>query len=366
MKEKEEAVNKLKADLSAKEQKLEEDKAQESRSDPESVTSSLTSSTTVSARMNLKTDEDKKRKADSEDSGSHKKHRVRNMSSVSTNEDSSGEDRVSRGPSAHSISIDKTVSSVSDLTDSNRGSSSNNSGSGSGSGSGCTEPVSRVSADEEEKRSSSSISSDAAVASEKSSRDRHSGSRQHDHKDVVFNNSEKRADRSRPPEEVTSLQRSFELDYEEVFDKSNIPQVIAGTSGKIVAWNKCFLKATGMRKSEVERMTIFSLVKPSKLSNFFEIVAEALRMSDEPSSSDNHLSDQEKASTTEGGIVKTNTKSDSNANNESIERKWNYAAMTLPCIDFPAMKHRREEGTFEEAAIPPLNVTVSWTANIFC
>jgi hypothetical protein len=187
--------------------------------------------------------------------------------------------------------------------------------------------VSRVSADEtdEEQPSSSINSSDAAMASKKSSRDRHSGGHRK-HKDVVFNNEKKRSDRKRKPEEVTSLERSFQLDYEEVFDKSNIPQVIAATSGKIVTWNECFIKATGLRKSEVERMTIFSLVKPDKLSNFFEIVAAALQPDNE---------------------------------DEENDKNGNYAAMTLPCIDFPAaMKNRRKSGE-RSRHNDPLHVTVS-------
>lgn len=369
MKEKEETVNKLKSDLEVKQQKFEEDKAlQESRSDPESVTSSLTSSTTGSSQAchQKVLDGDKKRKAGSKDSSGNKKQRKcsRHMSSVSTNEDSSGEDRGSRGPSAQSFSIDKTVSSVSDITDSNRGSSSNNSGSGSAGSEVPTEQVSHVSTDEgdEEQPSSSSISSDAAVASEKSSRGRHSGGHHHKHKDVVFNH-EKRPDRKRPPEEVTSLERSFELDYEEVFDKSNIPQLIASTSGKIVTWNECFIKATGLRKSEVERMTIFSLVKPEKLVNFFEIVAAALRPDNE---------DEEDSSKNDEPLVTTDEDTDTKSGGESgdsegkgaegdgklSERQWNYAAMTLPCIDFPAIKNRLKAGE-QSHHNDPLHVTVS-------
>ena len=203
----------------------------------------MTSSTTDSrAKGNGNKKRNLPASEDSSGENNNKKLRLsgsRNEYSISTAGDSSGEDRGSRRPNAQSFSIDKTVSSVSDITDSNRGSSSNNSGSGSGSG--ATEPVSHVSADEGDDRqpSTSSISSDAAVASEKSSRDRHSGSR-HNHKDVVFNN-DKRSDRKRPPKEVTSLEQSFELDYEEVFNKSNIPQLIASTSGRVVTWNDCFL-----------------------------------------------------------------------------------------------------------------------------
>lgn len=432
MKEKEEVVSKLKTELEVKQSKIEEDKAiQESRSDPESVASSLTSSTTDSR---AKSNENKKRNlpgsedSSGENNNNNKKLRMsgsRNESSISTGGDSS--DRGSGGPNAQSFSIDKTVSSVSDITDSNRGSSSNNSGSGSG----ASQPVSHVSADEGDGRqpSTSSISSDAAVASEKSSRDRHSGNR-HNHKDVVFNN-DKRPDRKRPPEEVTSLERNFELDYEEVFNNSNIPQLIAATSGRIVTWNDCFLKATGLRKSEVKRMTIFSLVQPDKLSNFFEIVATALKpetesdtqmldgsppaeeeiqeprhqqqqqlqdsserpapqeshaaavssaeSSSEPSSQ-NEQTDTSESSSSEkeetaaasgdtsssgGGDGGSSSGSDDGADaaKKPAPRTVNYAAMTLPCVNFPAMKKRRANEPSRHA--DPLHVTVRFFVTFF-
>jgi PAS domain S-box-containing protein len=322
---------KLNKELDEKRRKLErenEEKAlQGGRSDPESVTSSLTSDTTMSTARHKQEEETsgesggddtkKKRKlpsngnreggssgddsnnnndADNANHSNSKKHRI--TSSEATSEESSGDDnrggsgtgsgsgnsRTGSGSgNSGSGGISKTISSVSELTDSNRGSSSNNSGSGGGSSDDLpTEQDSRESASGNredgvvvDQPSTSSISSDAAVASEKTSRDRNTG-----HKDVVFNN-DKRMSRKRPPEEVTSLERTFELNYEEVFHKSNIPQLIASTSGKIVTWNECFSKATGYRKSEIERMTIFSLVKPENLANFFEIVAAALRPDDE-------------------------------------------------------------------------------------
>lgn len=323
--DKENVNEKLNSELDEKRLKLEreneENAMQEGRSDPESVTSSLTSDTTTSTARHKQEEEtsgesgtkrklsnnsnqegvssgdDSNNNNDPNDNGNNKKHRI--TSSEATTEDSSGDDNrggsgtgsgsgYSRTESGSGRSgsgsgeISKTISSVSELTDSNRGSSSNNSGSGGGiSDYVPTEQDSRefTSGNREDngpdQNSTSSISSDAAVASEKTSRDRNTG-----HKDVVFNN-DKRMSRKRPPEEVTSLERTFELNYEEVFHKSNIPQLIASTSGKIVTCNKCFSKATGYRKSEIERMTIFSLVKPENLANFFEIVAAALRPEDE-------------------------------------------------------------------------------------
>ena len=290
--------------------------------------------------------------------------------------------------------------------------------------------------------STSSISSDAAVATEKTSRDHHIG-----HKDVVFNN-DKRMSRKIPPEEVTSLERSFELNYEEVFDKSNIPQLIASTSGKIVTYNECFIKATGYRRSEIERMTIFSLVKPDKLANFFEIVAAALRPDDEETEEkkdDNNNDDPAKIATEESSSTNTNSTEEDKESKESTQSasseestkpeegtEWkgnvsgdsteetcsnsteertnnisadnsvnsseetsantssgvtvkedekdkeeeksaseiadesmpkhllDYTAMTLPCVDFPAMKKRNQAAADSNSVtIPALHVTVS-------
>jgi hypothetical protein len=359
-KEKEEAIDKLKTDLEVKKRKIEEEKAaQESRSDPESVTSSLTSDTNSSLRHSRSQQPpNKKMKATTNDKGTSNQQQdnttsYHNMSSVSTNEDSSGggdgSGNGSGEPSARGLSTDKTdATGVSDLTDSNRASSSNNSGSGANSGK--TESVSRDQMEENGEQfqpSSSSISSDAAVASERSSRDRHTEEHQHNHKDVVFNQHGKRQHRKRPPEEITSLEPHFGLDYEEVFTMSNVPQLIATTSGKIVTWNKCFLKLTGIRRSEIERMTIFSLVKPEMLSNFFEIVAHALK----PSTSSDTKAETGSAETTSEG-PKSNNEEESSA----TSTRTNYAAMTLPCVNFPAMRKRRE--TDHSHPVTPLHVTV--------
>jgi PAS domain S-box-containing protein len=155
----------------------------------------------------------------------------------------------------------------------------------------------------------------------------------------------RRSHRKRPSEVVAPLRnRADGVDYEEIFAMSNVPQLIATTSGKVVAWNKCFIKATGIRRSEVERMTIFSLVKPDQLSKFFEIVSQVLKVDEggeEASGSD----------TSESGQAKELT-----SNNTPIEAKPDYAAMTLPCIDFPAAKRRRE---IESSSFGRLYVTVS-------
>jgi PAS domain-containing protein len=344
-KEKEDAVETLKSELEVKKRKIEEDKsAQESRSDPESVTSSLTSDTNGTQRHSRSNASSSNKKQKLTQPNKQVNTTSSHMLGVSTTEDESsgsssggGEDRSSRGRSAQGYSVDKTdATGVSDMTDSNNNtSSSNTSGSGSASGSGKTESLNG----EQCEPSAKSISSDAAVASEVSSHGHQEGEHQHNHKDVVVNHG-KRSRHHRPPEEPTPMDKNLGLDYEEIFSMSNIPQLIATTSGKIVTWNQSFLKVMGLRRSEVERMTIFSLVKPEMLSNFFEIVSHALK-EETPSKSDTDSNDD-----AETGGAATEDK----AGEEMLEceegastvtsGRTNYAAMTLPCVDFPATKRR--------------------------
>jgi len=394
--EKEKKNEKLKSDLDEKRRQIErenEEKAiQEGRSDPESVTSCLTSDTTLSSsRQNGGGNNN--RNGGSLPDTHNKKNCI--VSSETTSEESSGEDREGSsgsgsgdgGPNAHGCSISKTISTISDMTDSNRGSSSNSSGSGGGSSDDVPTEQDSPSGidDDEEQPSVGSISSTATVVSKKTSRDRHSC-----HKDVVFNN-DNWMSRKKRPEEVTSLERSFELNYEEVFNKSNIPQLIANTSGKIVTWNECFAKATGYRHSDIERMTIFSLVKPENLANFFEIVAAALRPSDEDMeihNEGNHSKTMTTTTTTtttvnkcsnidekeivlkvEGKLGGDDFEKCAKEETEKMEKEeceampehlLDYTAMTLPCIDFPAMVKRNQAAAdSDSASIPPLHLTVT-------
>lgn len=345
-----------------KERKVEEEKAlQESRSDPESVMSSLTSSTgdsgnssnnhhtakKVSSENSSSEEGERKRKSSSDGTSSNKKRK--NNAGHSGSSESSGEEprRLNQQ------SLDKTTSSVSDITDSNKGSS--NSGSD-------TQNSNQRSDDDDASGTPSSISasSSAAVVGRDGKKHRTK------HADVVIK--ERSGDRQHKfPTEVTSLEESFVLDYEEVFLKSNVPQIIATTAGRIIACkshskslltsamivlsfdrrtdtlhclfstgNDFFLKATGISKAGVKGLTIFSLVKQEKLSNLFEIVAKALRKDSSPSSSS------------------TEQLSDSSSN--SVEsQKWDYAAMTLPCIDFPSSKERSTTG---KGLVNPLYITV--------
>lgn len=182
-----------------------------------------------------------------------------------------------------SVAVDQHAgSSVSDITDSNKGHLARKS----------CEP-------------NSSVTSDAAVAR---GFDKQPGSQ--DHSDVVI----KVRKRKHISTECVSLtsQSTFSLDYERVFLKSNIPQILAATSGRIVAYNDFFLKATGLTVAEVERLTIFGLIRSDKLSNMFEIVASALRSATKESKQNEDL-------------------------NEVCKNKESLSTVTMPCTKFRSL-----------------------------
>lgn len=219
--EKEAAVEQAKLDLTVKECKLAEDNAQlESRSDPESVTSTLTASSTTESIQQSNSDKEhdastgsnndkKRRAADGNVKPASKKVRLAKVS-LST-DSSSGEEGGSGGPGGKNISLNKMSSNVSEMTDSNRGSLD-------GGNRECTD---------RDVPSSSSILSTAAVVRGEGSTDR-----PHGHADVVIKR--KRSPRKRKRQELTSLESNFELNYEDVFLTSNVPQLIATPTGKIV------------------------------------------------------------------------------------------------------------------------------------
>ncbi len=68
--------------------------------------------------------------------------------------------------------------------------------------------------------------------------------------------------------------------------------------------NEVFLRATGLSEREAKRLTIFSIVRPSELSNLYKMVARALA-----------------------------EKSDTSATTVSGTEEWQ--AITLKCIPFP-------------------------------
>lgn len=366
-KKKEAAVEAAKADLAIKEQKLERDKKiledkalQDSRSDPESVTSSLTASSefrssaecvaiSKSSGENSNDNNDENENIKKEDDG------VGGDGLDSTT--SGGQECTTRRPDVKNISVDKMSSSVSEMTD-NNASSKACSGSATTSGDekvdslnysdpSCTEDVKgrRDSSSipnecVDNKSEPSSISSTAAVFSGSTSRER-----DHLHSDVVIKGSRDR--KRRHVKEKTSLEADFELNYQEVFLSSNIPQLIATQTGRIVTCNDFFRRATGLNDEDIQRITIFSIVQHSKLPMLFELVATSVRRSiNSTSIGSSVVSD-----------LSVGLSSDSSLNKgKCTECK----SITLPCVPFPKGV---KPGDDEETLLNPLYMTVTFMSD---
>ena len=227
-KEKEEAVEKARVDLEVKERTLEEDKALLKEGRSESVTSSLTEASSSmkdsgaqeSSSRRKATGPTKRMAAElAPDSCKKAKHKSKKAKMAAS------------GPQGHSIYLGNMSSSISDITDSNRGSS--DSGGEKPSSGVSREKRHRQNVDESssETSSESSISTTAAVI-----RGTGSEQRDHSHADVVMEKKIHTRPRKRSrQEERSSLNPKFDLDYEEVFLTSNIPQLIATPAGRIIA-----------------------------------------------------------------------------------------------------------------------------------
>jgi len=296
-KAKEDAVEKAKSDLEMKERKMEE----AARSDPESVTSSITVSSESSCNEDSRIN--RKRSA-SPDYHAAKKLKINDISSE---ESSSNGSEESGGPSGNNISLHKMSSSVSEITDNNCGTSERGDG---------NKVVNRADC-----LSASNVLSTDTVA--------RGTAREHRHADVVVKN-KPTLNWIKKNKETTSIDSEFELDYEEVFISSNVPQLIATTAGRIVTCNDFFAKVTGLSKEEISRLTIFSIVQGNKLSNLFEMLGEALRCGSD-------TTDDGSDTAIEGSHSSGATTSESESS-ESTKR-WNYSAMTLPCVSFPSRTH---------------------------
>jgi hypothetical protein len=136
------------------------------------------------------------------------------------------------------------------------------------------------------------------------------------HADVIVKGRKSRAAMNG---EATSMDETFKLDYEEVFVKSNVPQLIATTAGRIVAWNEIFLKASGLLSSDMDGLTIFSLVRQTELAKLFEIVAAALRSGTMGAA---------------GEQLDRDRADDENSDQVKARQSTNYTAITLPCATF--------------------------------
>ncbi len=251
-KEKEDQLEKTKADLALRAQKLKEEQGyQGSRSDPESVTSSLTAFSTNSSNVVTNTPDDPKKNdqnkpnplqsaqsetssdkpnpSQSETSSSDKPNP--SQSEVSPDQtpkkqvidDGSGTSSDSGHKGTH-IAVNKMSSSISDMTDSNKGSSD-------GKTSTATElKATLVTASEgcSQRSGEVEVSSTAAVVSGIGSQ-KHG----HTHADVVVKTGQRPRKRKRH-HEPTSLDEDFVLNYQEVFMTSNVPQIISTLAGRII------------------------------------------------------------------------------------------------------------------------------------
>jgi hypothetical protein len=246
--------------------KLIEEKALlEARSDPESIPDSVTSSLTASSGRSTSPSEengsDKESSSSSDNDRGQKKIRKKrktisyaeNTNKASTSQESSNkklrsarEKRKSpsstessseddacnegEGPGGKNISFDKTSSSVSDMTDSNRSSID-----GAGTNKGKQGQQQAQSKNELGAASvgTSSISSTAAVM--RGSSHKSPESKRHHLRGLATSAIEAATagigDKKKPHKKK---RRGFEYDYKEVFLKSNLPQLIATLSGRVV------------------------------------------------------------------------------------------------------------------------------------
>lgn len=225
-KEKEEKLAKTKADFAVRDQKLKEEKMlQDSRSDPESVTSSITAFSTSSAQVQAASSSDidkvgNKLKDTSHSASETSSDRLTKKRCV---DDGSGASSES-GPKGRDFSVNKMSSSVSEMTDSNRGSSD---GKGNSESDSKRDPISSE-ACSHKSGGDSEVSSTAAVVSGIGSQEPC-----HQHTGIVIKTSQR--DRKRKYlEEKNSLDENFTLNYEEVFMNSNVPQIIATWAGRVV------------------------------------------------------------------------------------------------------------------------------------
>jgi len=344
-KKKEAAIEDAKANLAIRDQKREEEKSfQDSRSDPESVISSLTTSSACGGDKGQICDEPKDKEGcntcmssvkaisssaggGSDDnnndnrSGSKKSDREEFIKNKGKTDNQSGsvdscsmKDPKNRS-SFQDISINNRCTSMSEISDSVP-SSKGCSGSDSGDGS-----------EEVDISEASSISSTAAVMSG-------GGSKEQENPHCIG---------KLDVREKTSLELDFELNYQEVFLASNVPQLIATQTGRIAICNEFFHRATGMSEQDVQRITIFSIVQAHKLSTLFELVATSLRRSNKPNSKDDK------------NDISNESLSPSKQSNDT------YKTVTLPCISFPKGAKKSDENG--DKSLCPLFMTVTFMSD---
>lgn len=292
----------------AQTRKLVEERAMPCASQPCSVTSNMSDITARSSSQDHSSSSDQGSITSRESQGDNRKRSTSDMTNGMTTphqskrpkkdqpdakaaNSSSTESLTSdddKSPSVKNFAYDKTASSVSDITDSNRsstkGTASENRSNETSSG-GFDDSV-------------SSISSTAAVV-----RGRLGGSLNSSHAanrwgsqglktssqrvlpsikggPAAFQHAQARENVMEVEVKKSSRRRKqpegHDLNYKEVFLKSRVPQLIASLNGRVVVWNSSFLRATGLAEEDVRNLTIFSIVRSDQLSSVYQMAARAL------------------------------------------------------------------------------------------
>eukprot|EP00934_Nitzschia_sp_Nitz4_P002201 Nitzschia sp. Nitz4//scaffold27_size158506//9782//12303//NITZ4_002577-RA/size158506-snap-gene-0.192-mRNA-1//1//CDS//3329545419//2201//frame0 len=158
-------------------------------------------------------------------------------------------------------------------------------------------------------------------------------------------NSDSSSDKDVPLGEVVALERRVTLDYESVFLESNIPQLVAIPSGRIVAYNHAFLYVAGLRKTQVGRISLFSLIPLDELTALFEVLAQTMGSGGTKDNMDTPENAQDPADSP--------LKSDQEDAGEHVNNRT-YTSITLPCVEFPL---KRKQHTYQSPY--PLFVTIT-------
>jgi PAS domain-containing protein len=392
--EQESELVKTKEEFAIRNQKLDEDRALQDGSTDDSLTSSLTQSFTGTHSV----DERWKGKFGNGDSSTDvavasvspgrdsSKRKMPNEWSdegeIASKKEKNGDDDSNHGSNSSGnfdsnniISVHKMSSSLSDVTDSNRcssdGQGTNGSSDGQG-GAGGKEikasfdlSVLAMAESDTSKTAENSVSTTGAVVS---GEDELSG--EHKHTSIVFTK-----DRKRTYSEKTSMDEDFHLSYQEIFLASNVPQLIATPSGRIVACNDFFFRVTGLTEKDVKKVTIFSMVQVDHLSALFELVAEALRTSNthnvsntssnESSSKPSSITDSNLTSNCASSNDNSQDTRDKNSDSGTEEKEpsiepLQFETVTLPCVSFPNVLNNEKDGRLKNLY---MNVTFMYDVN---
>jgi hypothetical protein len=105
-----------------------------------------------------------------------------------------------------------------------------------------------------------------------------------------------------------------------------------------ITGNDFFLRATGLSEREAKRLTIFSIVQPSELSDLYKMVARTLA---------------EKSVTSTNATTFDTGAGDSSATNNTNEEGWQ--AITLKCIPFSSCTNTKTNNSIAPSTTTSLN-----------